>query len=126
MATSAIHDWPATKNAPSYGLTKNAGTLLLQQLASEKDPSDTQIVSFHPGAILSPSAMEQGLDEASLNWDDVSLPGSLAVWCASPEASFLHGRFIWSAWDVEELKSGELRDRIETDEKFLRIGVHGL
>jgi hypothetical protein len=107
-------------------LTKNSGTLLLQQLASEKNPSDLQIISFHPGAILSPAAKEQGLDETSLNWDDSSLPGSLAVWCASSEASFLHGRFFWSAWDVEELQSGKLRERIEDDQKFLRIGVHGL
>lgn len=98
----------------------------MQQLASEKDPSDIQIVSFHPGAILSPAAVSQGMDETSMDWDDSSLPGSLAVWSASSEASFLHGRFFWSAWDVEELQSGKLRERIDTDEKFLRIGVHGL
>ncbi|KAK1244615.1 hypothetical protein MKX07_003414 [Trichoderma sp. CBMAI-0711] len=56
----------------------------------------------------------------------VSLPSSVAVWAASDEAAFLHGRFIWSAWDVEELQMGPLRERIETDDKFLRIGVYGL
>lgn len=56
----------------------------------------------------------------------VSLPSSVAVWAASDEAAFLHGRFIWSAWDVEELQSGQLRERIENDEQFLRIGVHGI
>lgn len=56
----------------------------------------------------------------------VSLPASVAVWAASDEAAFLHGRFIWARWDVEELASGEIRERLESDEKFLRIGVHGL
>jgi hypothetical protein len=48
------------------------------------------------------------------------------VWAASDEAAFLHGRFIWARWDVQELASGEIRERLESDEKFLRIGVHGL
>lgn len=56
----------------------------------------------------------------------VSLPSSVAIWAASDEAAFLHGRFIWSAWDVEELQSGPLRERIEQDENYLRIGVHGV
>jgi hypothetical protein len=55
----------------------------------------------------------------------MSLPGAFAVWCASPEALFLHGRFVWAAWDVDELK-GPIRERLEKDVDFLRIGVHGL
>lgn len=35
----------------------------------------------------------------------VTLPGDFNVWLASPEAAFLKGRFVWSNWDVEELKS---------------------
>ncbi|EHK18888.1 uncharacterized protein TRIVIDRAFT_216651 [Trichoderma virens Gv29-8] len=137
-------------------MTKNSGVLLLQQLARDTPASKMQIVSFHPGAILSPGAKHAGLNEQSLNWDDsayspcsltqvfssyglpcrvvntnhpchlVSLPSSVAIWAASDEAAFLHGRFIWSAWDVEELQSGPLRERIEKDEQFLRIGVHGV
>lgn len=56
----------------------------------------------------------------------VNLPGSFAVWCASPEATFLHGRFLWSAWDVDELSQGQLRKKIDEDVRFLRVGVHGL
>jgi hypothetical protein len=54
------------------------------------------------------------------------LPGSFAVWAASPEAAFLHGRFVWAAWDVEELKSGPLREKLENDETFLKITVKGV
>lgn len=54
------------------------------------------------------------------------LPGAFAVWAASPEAAFLHGRFVWTAWDVEELKSGPLREKLEKDRNFLKVSVNGL
>lgn len=34
----------------------------------------------------------------------VSLPADFLVWIASPEASFLRGKLVFAAWDVEELK----------------------
>ncbi|KAH0491654.1 hypothetical protein TgHK011_003075 [Trichoderma gracile] len=126
VSTSAIHDFEAGEATKAYALTKTSGMLLMQQLARDTPVDKMQIVSFHPGAILSPGAKSGGADENSLNWDDISLPSSVAVWTASDEAAFLHGRFIWSAWDVEELQKGPLRERIETDDKFLRVGVHGL
>ncbi|KAF4436656.1 peroxisomal short-chain alcohol dehydrogenase [Fusarium acutatum] len=126
VSTGAIHDSRGPKNLSSYSLTKASGTLLIQKLADEKDPFQTQIASFHPGAILTDQVREKGMAETIVNWDDVSLPGAFAVWCASDEAAFLHGRFVWSAWDVEELKRGSIRDRLDKDDQFLRIGVHGL
>jgi hypothetical protein len=56
----------------------------------------------------------------------VNLPSHFAVWAASPEAKFLHGRFVWAAWDVEQLQSGELRKRIDEESTFLKIGINGL
>ena len=35
----------------------------------------------------------------------VSLPASFNVWLASPEAQFLKGKFLWTNWDVDELKA---------------------
>lgn len=35
----------------------------------------------------------------------VSLPSDFLVWVASPEARFLNGKIVFSAWDVEELKA---------------------
>jgi hypothetical protein len=35
----------------------------------------------------------------------VDLPGHFSVWLASPEADFLHGKFVCANWDVEELMS---------------------
>ncbi len=54
------------------------------------------------------------------------LPGHFAVWAASPEARFLHGRFVWTEWDVDELKSGEPRKKIDEDPSYLKVGVKGL
>ncbi|RBR05143.1 hypothetical protein FVER53590_08874 [Fusarium verticillioides] len=126
VSSGAIHDFRGPTTLASYSLTKASGTLLMQKLADEKDPSQTQITNFHPGALLTDQVREKGMAGSIANWDDVSLPGAFAVWCASDEAAFLHGRFVWSAWDVEELKSGPIRDRLDKDSQFLRIGVHGL
>jgi hypothetical protein len=39
------------------------------------------------------------------DFDLVSLPASFNVWLASPEAHFLKGKFLWTNWDVDELKA---------------------
>ncbi|KAL4872389.1 hypothetical protein BDV12DRAFT_162119 [Aspergillus spectabilis] len=54
--------------------------------------------------------------------DDVSLPASFNVWLASPEARFLKGKFLYTSWDVDELKA-----RAEEFEKSseLSIGLVG-
>lgn len=54
------------------------------------------------------------------------LPGDFAVWAASAEATFLHGRFVWANWDVEELKEGVVGKQIREDEHFLKVGIEGL
>jgi hypothetical protein len=54
------------------------------------------------------------------------LCGAFAVWAASKEAAFLHGRFVWCSWDVEELAAGELRRRLDEDPDFLRASIVGL
>lgn len=55
----------------------------------------------------------------------VKLPGDFAVWAASEEAEFLHGRFIWAKWDVNELKAEPLQKKIESDTSLFRVGVSG-
>jgi hypothetical protein len=54
------------------------------------------------------------------------LCGAFAVWAASEEAEFLHGRYAWASWDVEELATGEIRTRIDDDPYFLRATIGGL
>lgn len=131
VASQAIHLFDKSKNiiadhVPAYGLTKNAGALTLQQIANRSDPEKLQIINLHPGVIYNDAWKQGGISETVLPFDDVSLAGSSAVWLASTEARFLHGRFIWSSWDVDELKSGEIRKKIDEDVEFLKIGVNGL
>ncbi|KAI3390493.1 hypothetical protein diail_9505 [Diaporthe ilicicola] len=131
VATQAIHMMEEStliisSKVPAYGLTKNAGTLLIQQIAAQADPEKLQVNSYHPGVIYAGGWEEAGVPNTTLPFDDVSLAGSEAVWLASPEAKFLHGRFVWAAWDVDELQSEEMKKTIAEDVEFLKIGVHGL
>ena len=53
----------------------------------------------------------------------VTLPGSFFVWASTKQATFLHGRFVWCNWDVDELFA--MKSRFETDSGFLKIGLQG-
>ncbi|KAI5458269.1 hypothetical protein BGZ63DRAFT_362995 [Mariannaea sp. PMI_226] len=71
-----------------------------------------RVVQFHPGVVvteMSSKSVEAGTD---LPFDDISLPAAFAVWAASPEASFVNGKYLWPHWDVDELKvmSSDLED----------------
>lgn len=65
---------------PTYGLTKNAGTTLIQQIAKDTDVNDMQIVSFHPGGVLTDMARAAGAsEEMGIPFDDgtiLQLPSS--------------------------------------------------
>ncbi|ENH75641.1 Dehydrogenase/reductase SDR family member 2 [Fusarium oxysporum f. sp. cubense race 1] len=110
---------------PSYGITKLAGTDYLQQIALEVSPKKMQISIFHPGIIFNELAAARGMDDTTYPWDDENLPGNFAVWAASPEAEFIHGRFVWAAWDVEELKT-RIEDGVKKNPRFLMAGIEGL
>jgi hypothetical protein len=57
----------------------------------------------------------------------VDLPANFSVWAASPEASWLHGHFVWAHWDVNEMKADpEIQKQLEEDRGYLKIGVQGL
>jgi NAD(P)-dependent dehydrogenase (short-subunit alcohol dehydrogenase family) len=66
----AIHDFVVASDRPIYSATKNAGTLLLQQIAKDTSAEEVQIISFHPGWILTEMARRAGYDEESAMWDD--------------------------------------------------------
>ncbi|KAI1386567.1 NAD(P)-binding protein [Hypoxylon trugodes] len=106
--------------------TKNAFAIALQHAAEDIPPEKMQVLLFHPGGHYTDTARSAGYPEDFMPWDDINLPGHFAVWAASPEASFLHGRFVWAAWDVDEMKSGDLRKRIDEEKAFLKVGVNGL
>ncbi|KAI1458005.1 NAD(P)-binding protein [Annulohypoxylon moriforme] len=125
VSTMAIHRWELN-SMRAYGLTKNAGAAALQMVAADVPPEEMQVINYHPGAIYTEAAKDAGYTKETLPWEEPDLPGDYAVWAATPEAKFLHGRFVWASWDIDELKTGELRKRIDEDPCFLQIGVKGL
>lgn len=70
----------------------------------DTDPRQMQIISFHPGGIFTEMASKV-VPKELYNWDDEDLPGNFAVWAASEEAAFAHGRMLAAHWDVDELKA---------------------
>ncbi|KAL2797416.1 hypothetical protein BJX66DRAFT_92438 [Aspergillus keveii] len=126
VSTMAIYNPDAASTNLNYGASKNAAALLLQLLTRNVSADEIQILSYHPGAVLTQTAREHGYDENTLPWTDVNVPGQFAVWASSDEAKFLHGRFVHSNWDVTELQYGSARGLIDDDPEFLKIGVKGL
>ncbi|KAK8097046.1 hypothetical protein PG999_012990 [Apiospora kogelbergensis] len=126
VSTVAAHNFAAASHMYAYGLSKNSGALALQLIAQDTKREAMQIVTFNPGPVFTPGAASTGVKEEDFAFNNADLPGQFAVWAASPEAAFLHGRFVWNEWDVDEMKSGELRKKIDEDPTFLQIGVHGI
>lgn len=51
-------------------------------------------------------AQKKYSDDQLLTLKSASLPGCFSVWLASPEGRCIpSGRYLWSNWDVEELKA---------------------
>ena len=80
-----------------------------------------QVVSYHPGSVKSEAVLKSEWANAPIAWSEASIPGDFAVWAASDDAAFLHGRYVWASWDVDELKAMEgLRN-----DGYLRVGLQG-
>ncbi|EMC96406.1 hypothetical protein BAUCODRAFT_122411 [Baudoinia panamericana UAMH 10762] len=106
---------------PGYGPSKTAFAALMQHAASEYTPEKgVRIVSLHPGTIYTEAAATVFAKDA-LEWEDIHLPGGFCTWLATPEANFLHGKFVWAQWDVDELLA--VKERVKKDPSFLTIGL---
>ncbi|CEI62041.1 hypothetical protein FVEN_g3074 [Fusarium venenatum] len=124
LSTIAIHATQVSVPIPLYSLTKSALTMMMNHIAMTVPSSEMQVITFEPGLHYT-EAFARFTDENSFQWDDIKLPGDFAVWAASKEAEFLHGRFVWAKWDVNELKGAPLRTKIEQNPSMFRVGVSG-
>ncbi|KAJ3936268.1 MAG: short-chain dehydrogenase/reductase [Lentinula lateritia] len=125
ISTAGIQMNPAPNQNP-YVTSKAAFTALLGRIADEHPVEDVQIISFHPGVLYSETVAKH-IDRDVFDWDEMALPADFAVWSASPEAAWLHGRFVWAHWDVDELKADkEITKRLEQETGFLKVAVQGL
>ncbi|KAK3399498.1 hypothetical protein B0T20DRAFT_452917 [Sordaria brevicollis] len=116
---------PALASCPEYGFTKATAGLFFGYIAQQADPEKLQVISFHPGTIYSELCQGLGVDKSVLPFDDISLPADFATWATTKEARFLHGRFVWAAWDVDELRA-IYEERFKKDPEMFRFGVVGL
>ncbi|KAJ0277438.1 hypothetical protein Brms1b_007715 [Colletotrichum noveboracense] len=125
VSTEATHNFPKAALWPAYSTTKNAGTMLLQRIANDTPVEKMQIINFHPGVVYT-DIFKCYVPRDIYPFDDEKLGGHFAVWAASDEARFLHGRFVWAAWDIDELRTGDIKRNIENNPEFLKVGIVGL
>jgi NAD(P)-dependent dehydrogenase (short-subunit alcohol dehydrogenase family) len=98
--------FPAFPGMGAYVSSKMAALKLLEAFAVENP--QVRFHHVHPGLV--DTAMSRELAKTTIlpfSYNDVSLPADFLVWIASPEAKFLNGKLVFSAWDVEELKGRE-------------------
>ena len=51
----------------------------------------------------------------------MKMAGDFALWLASPEAKFLNGRFVWAAWDVDEMIA--MKEKVAGDPSLLTMSL---
>ncbi|KAF7192762.1 Short chain dehydrogenase citE [Pseudocercospora fuligena] len=112
-----------------YGSSKAAMLHVLQHFADQESTKAVgeraKFVSYHPGVIWTENVAKMLPPGApwpeGVEWEDIQLPANFAVWLAGPQSDFLHGRFVWAQWDVEELIA--LKEKVEKEPNFLRLGL---
>ncbi|RAO72824.1 uncharacterized protein BHQ10_008836 [Talaromyces amestolkiae] len=126
VSTNATHFHGLPLHYTAASSPRLAFNRMLSDLAANTPVEQVQILSIHPGFVLTPENMKHGYKADSLGvpFDEASLPGNFFVWAATKKAAFLHGRFVWANWDVEELIS--MKDKFEADPGFLRAGLQGV
>ncbi|KAI6884518.1 hypothetical protein KC363_g4023 [Hortaea werneckii] len=119
ISTAGIH--LALPHQAAYIASKTAFVQLCQHLATEHTPKEGfRVFSMHPGAIYTP-AVAKNMGRDDFPWEDVNLAAGFCLWLASGQADFLHGRFVWAQWDVDELIA--LKDRVVKEPIFLQMGL---
>lgn len=125
----------------AYGTSKAAAVQIMQHFAAEqaqeagaasavnddhghtkdnKPASKLKIISFHPGTFYTPTvAAVYSRDQFA--WDDPTLPADFALWLAGPQSDFLHGRYVWAHWDVDELVA--LKEKVLSNPQYLTFGL---
>ncbi|TKA82218.1 hypothetical protein B0A55_07513 [Friedmanniomyces simplex] len=107
-----------TPGQAAYGSSKATFARMLQHLANERKSENVKIFTVHPGTFDTPLAARHFPSDA-FQWEDISLVGQFCTWVATSEAEFLHGRFVWAQWDVDELIA--FKDKMAANPEFMTI-----
>lgn len=123
ITSAALHCYPFPSAATSA--SRAAFASYLGHLADFTPENEMRIVNLHPGCVFTERSYESSqLPRESVLWDDEMLSAHMAVWLLDKETGFLHGRFVWANWDVEELVS--MRPLLLRDPGLLKVGVNGV
>lgn len=107
-----------------YGPSKAAAVQVMQHFAAEQKDDNVKIISFHPGAIWTPGTektLGKIFTKDASHWEDINLPAHFALWLAGSESAFLHGRFVWAQWDVDELIA--LKGTLGKHSNVMKVGL---
>ncbi|CAN9325051.1 unnamed protein product [Alternaria alternata] len=119
VSTGGCHIEPMPANS-GYAVSKMAAARLMEYFAFENP--HVRIHNIHPGIVQTEMYKKSSEGGMEFEFDDIELPASFAVWIVSPEAEFLKGKFVWSNWDVEELKAKKEQLKSSQD---LTLGLLG-
>ncbi|KAJ8122071.1 hypothetical protein ONZ43_g1642 [Nemania bipapillata] len=105
----AINSWGAHLSLNDHFSSYCVAKMAVYRLWDTVALANPNLSIFHtqPGVIITEMNLTTGGAKSfeGVKTDDVSLPASFNLWLASPEASFLKGKFLWCNWDIDELKS---------------------
>lgn len=105
ISAAACHLNPAFPGFSAYAASKIGAARLVETLQVENP--GLRFNNIQPGVVRTDMLTKSGLEDLPIELpvDDLELPGHFLVWLASPEGDFLKGKYLWSNWDVDELKA---------------------
>lgn len=120
ISTLAAHWGNQMVGFSSYSASK-AGQLRMMEMFAEEAGKDLRFVTVHPGAVDTAMTDKTGL-KGKLPMSEPQLVADWLVW-ATKNADWLHGKFVWAGWDVNDLKAKKEEIR---DSDLLTYGIVGL
>lgn len=115
---AALSHIPGVPTFSGYTVSKVAQLKFYDCLQAEN--SHIRVMNVHPGICKTDMSVKM-VGDNGFPYDDLDLPGHFIVWAASEEAAFLKGKFLWSNWDVDELK----QRKKEFEGPKLTVGLQG-
>ncbi|KAH6669307.1 hypothetical protein B0J14DRAFT_517437, partial [Halenospora varia] len=121
--SSGVGHMPAMPGVSAYAAGKIANAKLAEYIAFDLGSKGVKVYSVQPGSVDT-DMNAKGREAVDIPpMDDASLPADFSVWLASPEATFLRGRFVWVNWDVDELKAR--KEEFVKNPLLLTMGLDG-
>ncbi|KAJ3574555.1 hypothetical protein NPX13_g4319 [Xylaria arbuscula] len=116
ILTSSYGALGTRPGASGYQSSKFAVVRLAEFIATEYASQGLVCYSIHPGGVKTELAHNMPKDMWSVLTDQPALPAHTIVWLSKEHRSWLSGRFVSVAWDMQELESK--KSQVEKDNLF--------